>query len=101
MVYKIIQHGPSYYWATHNSAQTAQTGHSFAQDAIAFFKRLFQEESREIAKSGLDNIKEVAEKAYQDANEMHKRFNNVLVELFKVRFVLMPAFTYYNEFTWL
>jgi len=88
MVARILEQGPDYYSAIQQSAKTAQEGRSFAKDAIDFCKRLIRaEDSPETLKSGLDNIKEVAKRAYQGSEEMERRFKCIRTELFRVRHI--------------
>ena len=89
MVDNIAKQGPAYYRAIQKSAETARRGCSFASDAIDFCNQLRKAEaSVEMLRAGLDDIKEVAKYAHQEAQEMHQQFKDVRVELFKVRFLL-------------
>jgi archaellum component FlaC len=59
-------------------------------DAIDFCRRLLKaEDSFGRLKSGLDNIKDVAKNAHQDALEMNRQFKDIRVELFKVHSMLI------------
>jgi hypothetical protein len=92
MVSRIVAQGPYCYRAVHKSAEVARNGCSFAMDAMDFCKRLFRgEDSLEALEFGLENIKDVANSAHQDAEEMHKQFKRIRVELFKVRFLAAVA----------
>lgn len=85
MVDRIVMQGPSYYSAIRQSAKTAQEGCSFAQDAIAYCKRLIRaEDSPDTLKSGLHDIQEIAKRAHRGSEEMQSQFKRVRVELFKV-----------------
>ncbi|KIM85557.1 hypothetical protein PILCRDRAFT_337210 [Piloderma croceum F 1598] len=85
MVDKISKQGPGYYRAIQKSAETARRGCSFASDAIDFCKRLLKaEDSVETLRAGLDDIKEVAKYAHQDAQDMYQQFKDIRVELFKI-----------------
>ena len=86
-VEKIVKQGPAYYRAIHQSAETAQSGCSFARDAIDFCQRLLcAEDSMDTLKSRLEDIKQAAKIAHQGSIEMNKLFRLVRAELFQVRF---------------
>ena len=86
MVNKIVQQGAPYYSAIQKSASSAAKGMFFAKDAVDFCERLIRaQDSLENLKSALEDIKQVAKAAHDDAKEMSKQFKNIRVELFRVR----------------
>lgn len=90
VVDRIVKQGPGYYGAIQKSAETAQQGCSFAADAIAFCDRLTRKEGTlENLQRGLQDIRQMAKRAHEGANDMNKEFKRVRVELFKVRFLFL------------
>jgi hypothetical protein len=98
MVDKIAKQGPSYSRAIQKSVETARRGCSFASDAIDFCKRLQKaEDSVETLRAGLNDTKEVAKDAHQDAQDMYHQFKDVRVELFKVC-IILAIYSTFNGF---
>lgn len=92
MIKRILRQGPAYYSAIRNSAETAQQGCIFAKDAIAFCESLVKpNDSLQLLQSGLERIKDVAEKAHQGAKDVYEKFRLVRVELNEARFHLFYA----------
>jgi len=85
LVDKIVKQGPAYNRAIQKSAETAENGRFFARDAVDFCKRLLRaEDSVDILKSSLEEIKQVAKVAHFSSTEMNKLFKLVRTELFKI-----------------
>lgn len=81
----IVEQGRAYSDAITQSVTTAETGSTFASDAISFCERLrkAQGPSAELG-NALRDMKEIAGKAHEGSKQMNDQFRSIRVQLFVV-----------------